>query len=117
MIKVSVTRSKQGVEEITISGHARAAEHGKDIVCAAVSGISLGLLNSVVHLLGFKPDVSQAGKEGGFLRWSLHQLDDQSLHEKQQLLAESMIISLVAIEQQYGKFITVRDSKLQGGAE
>jgi uncharacterized protein YsxB (DUF464 family) len=117
MIHVSVARTQKGVEEITISGHANAAEHGKDIVCAAVSGISLGILNSIYPLLGLKPDVQQAGQDGGFLRWRIQQLEDTSLHEKQQLLAESMIISLTAISQSYGKFITVRDSTIQGGAE
>jgi uncharacterized protein YsxB (DUF464 family) len=117
MIQVSVTRSEQGVKEIAISGHANAAEHGKDIVCAAVSGVSFGMLNSVYALLGIQPDVQQAGQEGGFLRWSIHPLEDGTLQEKQQLLAESMIISLRAIAESYGKFITVRDSKLQGGAE
>lgn len=117
MIHVTVKRGTYGVQEITVSGHAHAAKHGEDIVCAAVSGISFGILNSVHALLGIQPEVQQAGQEGGFLRWSVYQLDDSTLHEKQQLLAESMILSLTAISQQYGKFIMVRDLTKQGGAE
>ncbi|MGD8188830.1 ribosomal-processing cysteine protease Prp [Brevibacillus ginsengisoli] len=117
MIQVTVKRGTYGVQEITVSGHANAAKHGQDIVCSAVSGISFGILNSVHSLLNIQPDVQQAGQEGGFLRWRVHPLDDATLHEKQQLLAESMILSLYAISQQYGKFIKVRDLTKQGGAE
>lgn len=117
MIEVTVTRGTYGVQEITVSGHANAAKYGEDIVCAAVSGICFGILNSVHSLLNIIPDVEQAGQGGGFLRWSVHQPDDPTLHEKQQLLAESMILSLYAISQQYGKFIMVRDLTKQGGAE
>ncbi len=117
MIEVTVLRSDCGVQEITISGHANAAKYGEDIVCSAVSGISFGILNSVHVLLGIKPDVEQDRQKGGFLRWSVHELDDPALQEKQQLLAESMILSLYAISQQYGKYIVVRDLKFQGGAE
>ncbi|WP_139490286.1 ribosomal-processing cysteine protease Prp [Brevibacillus dissolubilis] len=112
MIDVKVTRDEaHEIVEITLTGHAGAGKLGEDIVCAAVSAVSFGNLNAVHLLLGTVPDVQTLPQEGGFLRWSLHPLEDASLHEKQQLLAESMIIALVAIAQQYGKYIRVSDNK------
>ncbi|MFY0543439.1 ribosomal-processing cysteine protease Prp [Brevibacillus sp. H7] len=116
MIEVVVERTQNGIKEVTISGHAYAAEPGSDIVCSAVSGISLGTLNSVHLLLGVTPDVQQAERGGGFLRWSVRPLEDAKLHEKQQLLAESMVIALLAVAEQYGEYVTVKDAKWQGGA-
>ncbi len=116
MIQVTVQRTKNGIQEVTISGHAYAAEPGSDIVCSAVSGISLGTLNSVHLLLGVTPDVQMAESGGGFLRWSVASLEDEKLHEKQQLLAESMVIALLAVAEQYGEYVSVQDPKWQGGA-
>jgi uncharacterized protein YsxB (DUF464 family) len=112
MIDVQVTRNgAHEIVEITLTGHAGAGKHGEDIVCAAVSGISFGNLNAVHLLLETIPDVQTLPREGGFLRWNLHLFDDASLHEKQQLLAESMVIALVAVAKQYGEYIQVTDNK------
>lgn len=116
MVEVTVRRSENGIEEVVISGHANAGKYGSDIVCSAVSAISFGILNSIYPLLGIIPEVQQAEQGGGFLRWRLRHPDDEQLHEKQQLLAESMAIALLAVSEQNGKFISVHDPKWQGGA-
>ncbi len=116
MIEVQVVRSQFGVSEVTISGHAHAGKHGQDIVCSAVSAVSLGTLNGIQPLLGFVPDVELAEKGGGFIKWRVQELADERLHEQQQLLAESMIITLVGIAHRYGKYVVVHDTKWQGGA-
>jgi uncharacterized protein YsxB (DUF464 family) len=116
MIEVTVRRDQNGIAEIEIAGHANAARHGKDIVCSAVSAISIGILNGIEPLLGVIPDVEQAPKGGGFLRWRLASVTDDALYEKQQLLAESMVIALISVAQQYGQYVSVQDAKWQGGA-
>ncbi|UFJ39044.1 ribosomal-processing cysteine protease Prp [Brevibacillus humidisoli] len=116
MIVITVRRDRQAIAEITISGHANAGEYGKDIVCSAVSAISFGMLNAVHLTMGIVPDVEQAAQEGGFLRWRVHPLDDQAGQEKLQLLAESMVISLSAVAEQYGQYVTVEDTTQKGGA-
>lgn len=116
MITIEVKRNQTKIEEIVVSGHAEAAEHGKDIVCSAVSGITFGTLNSVHVLLGIVPDVKQADRSGGYLCWRLSTDTDEAVGEKQQLLAEAMTISLIAIAQTYGRYVTVSDTKWQGGA-
>ncbi|CAJ1003404.1 MULTISPECIES: ribosomal-processing cysteine protease Prp [Bacillales] len=117
MITVTVQRNAHcEIEEIAISGHANAGRHGEDIVCAAVSAVSLGIVNSIQPLLGFVPDVEHAAEEGGFLRWRVGRLDDARLHEKQQLLAESMVVALFVVAETNGKYVAIHDSKWQGGA-
>jgi len=115
MIEVIVRRTDNDIREVTLSGHAYAAEPGSDIVCAAVSAVSLGTLNAVHLLIGITPEVQQAERGGGFLRWSVSPLQDEKLHEKQQLLAEGMVIALLAIAEQYGEYVQVQDQKWQGG--
>jgi len=116
MVTVTVKRNGQNqIEEITISGHANAGKRGSDIVCAAVSAISLGLINSVDVLLGTNPDVQFADREGGYFHWKLSRLADREVSEKEQLLAESMVVSLFMVAQTNGKYISIQDSKWQGG--
>jgi uncharacterized protein YsxB (DUF464 family) len=116
MVTIIVKRNGQNeIEEITISGHANAGKHGSDVVCAAVSAISLGLINSVDLLLGTNPDVQFAEKEGGFFHWKLGRLKDSNANEKQQLLAESMVVSLFMVAETNGRFVSIQDQKWQGG--
>ncbi|GEB31768.1 MULTISPECIES: ribosomal-processing cysteine protease Prp [Brevibacillus] len=115
MIEVIVSRAQHGIHEICISGHANAGAYGADIVCSAVSGISFGILNSVQPLTGLTPQVSVAQEGGGFLKWTLASQEAADILEKQQLLAESMVIALLSVEAQYGKYVKVNDHKWQGG--
>ncbi|GED71018.1 hypothetical protein BRE01_47200 [Brevibacillus reuszeri] len=115
MIEVIVNRASHGIHEISISGHANAGAYGADIVCSAVSGISFGVLNAIHPLTGITPDVSVAQEGGGFLKWTLSSSEDEAILEKQQLLAEGMIIALLSVEAQYGKYVKVQDDKWQGG--
>lgn len=116
MIEVTVTRNQADIAEIEISGHANAGRHGEDIVCAGVSAISIGILNGIDHLLGITPDIQHVATGGGYLRWRLESTADQALHEKQQLLAESMVIALISVAQQYERYVSINDPKWQGGA-
>ncbi|WNC16716.1 ribosomal-processing cysteine protease Prp [Brevibacillus brevis] len=116
MVTVNVQRNEQNeIEVITMTGHANAGKHGSDLVCAAVSAVSLGLINAADLLLGKSPDVQFAEKDGGFLQWDLRRTDDDALREKQMLLAESMVVSLFMIAETNGKYVAVHDTKWQGG--
>ncbi len=50
MIQVVVYQKESGITKISVSGHAYYDEPGKDLVCASVSSIMTGLLNSFVEL-------------------------------------------------------------------
>ncbi len=107
MIKVTITRSPQGlIESFTISGHANYAKRGQDIVCAGASAVSFGTVNSIQVLTGVVPEIEQGGK-GGFLRCSIPSELEQGIKEKVQLLLEGMLVSLETIERDYGQYIKI----------
>lgn len=112
MIKVQVKRHPSGdIEGFTIDGHAGYANPGEDIVCAAVSGISFGMINAVEMLL----DVTLPAKQndGGYLHCTVPELSADK-QEKLQLLLEGMICSLRSVAMEYGDFVKVNDSKVKG---
>lgn len=110
MIKVHVKRRATGdIESIVIDGHAGYADPGKDIVCAAVSGISFGMINAIDMLLGVELPCEQG--ESGYLRCTVPALPPQ-VHEEVQLLLDGMVASLQSVAIEYGKFVRVQDNKV-----
>lgn len=56
MIRITVKR-KEHIESIEVKGHANSADHGHDLVCAIVSGITTGLANTLYEMVG-EDDIS-----------------------------------------------------------
>ena len=50
MIKVSVTKKNQQIQEVSIQGHAMYDDFGKDIVCAAVSYCVITTVNGILEI-------------------------------------------------------------------
>ncbi|RRD94875.1 ribosomal-processing cysteine protease Prp [Clostridiales bacterium COT073_COT-073] len=87
---------KSGDEYIgfVISGHAGYAPKGRDIVCAAVSMISIQTVNAVEALTTSKSAVED---QDGYLRFHL-----QNSTPEAQLLLKSYDLGLQMILQEYG---------------
>lgn len=50
MIKVSVTKKNQQIQEVSIQGHAMYDDFGKDIVCAAISSCVITTVNGILEI-------------------------------------------------------------------
>ncbi|MGD6899066.1 ribosomal-processing cysteine protease Prp [Bacillus infantis] len=110
MIHTTIIRTEAGrVRSFSLSGHALFANHGKDIVCAGASAVSIGAINSIMALTGVEPDIEQG--DSGFLRCDIPQDLPEETQEKVQLLLEGMIVSLETIEREYGKHIKITFKK------
>lgn len=103
MINVQVTKERELIKKISVDGHADYAEHGSDIVCAGVSAVVIGILNSIDKLdddVVF--DISMSEDITGHITYrSINSTD------KEQLLLNSLIISLQTIEENYLEFIKI----------
>lgn len=98
MIHIKLKRDKQGqLLQFSFSGHAGYAAHGEDIVCAAVSGIVFGTINSIEALLKVQMPV-ELDESDGFLHCDVPQDLDKVTQEKVQLLLSSMVVSVQLIE-------------------
>ncbi len=79
-------------------GHAEYAKKGKpDILCAAVSALTIGTVNSLEKLAGEKLRTIQ-NEETGFLKCDFESV----LQEKSSFLMDSMVFSLENISREYG---------------
>ncbi len=79
-------------------GHAEYAKKGKpDILCAAVSALTIGTVNSLEKLAGEKLRTIQ-NEATGFLKCDFESV----LQEKSSFLMDSMVFSLENISREYG---------------
>ncbi|MFB6467996.1 ribosomal-processing cysteine protease Prp [Cytobacillus sp. Hz8] len=110
MIHVNLKRTESGnIQSFTLSGHALFANHGNDIVCAGVSAVSIGAINSIMALTGVTPEIEQS--DSGFLQCVIPDDLKEETQEKVQLLLEGMLVSLQTIERDYGDHIKITFKK------
>ncbi|MFE0420861.1 ribosomal-processing cysteine protease Prp [Streptomyces tendae] len=109
MVKVEITRSvpNGGIISYLSEGHANYDGHGKDIVCAGVSTVTFGTVNSIEALLGIVPEHTI---HEGFLKIDIPEQIEPKTFEQVQLLLESMVVMLKSIEESYGEFLTVKET-------
>ncbi|QOS80793.1 ribosomal-processing cysteine protease Prp [Paenibacillus sp. JNUCC31] len=109
MIIVEIFRNDDGsIDRFSIKGHANFAKRGEDIVCAGVSAVTVGTVNSIEALTGVEMD---AKMKNGFLSASLPVLVRDETWSQVQLLLESMVVMLTDIAESYGKYIQIEQVK------
>ncbi|MCL6605938.1 MAG: ribosomal-processing cysteine protease Prp [Paenibacillus sp.] len=108
MINVRITRAsaKGTIVGFSVKGHADYARNGKDIVCAGVSTVTVGTVNSIEKLTGVALDTSM---KDGFLSGTLVPVNDPETSAKIQLLLESMVVMLEGIAISYRKYVQIQE--------
>ena len=107
MIQVTVAEKNNEISAFTISGHANSGPYGYDLVCAAVSAVTFGAVNTVLELAKINLEIDQAG-EGGYLAVNLPPNGTSDQKQKAQLIFEAMLVSLETIEREYSQFIQIK---------
>ncbi|GIO34758.1 MULTISPECIES: ribosomal-processing cysteine protease Prp [Paenibacillus] len=107
MIQVRILRRKDGgIHGFEVKGHANFAKHGEDIVCAGVSAVTVGTVNSLEELTG---TVMDSRMNDGFLSAHFPSEGDRGDDPQAQLLLESMVVMLNSIAESYGKYIQIKE--------
>lgn len=90
MIAINITRTG-----LTVDGHAGYAEIGNDIICAAVSVLTQGLIHSLDALT--EDEISYNIRDGHI------DINYRNLSERGMLLVDSFFIVVSDIERSYGR--------------
>lgn len=110
MIKITVYKNKKGdINGLLCSGHAEYAEHGKDIVCSAVSVLILNTINSIEAFTSqnFTLDIDK--ENGGYILFKLNNKGDSKTNHDTALLLRTLKKGLTDLEASYGKYIQVKE--------
>lgn len=98
MIRVTIFKDSEGsCQGFCLQGHAGYADHGQDIVCAAVSVLALNTVNSIE---AFTDDLFEAesDEEQGILEFRFK----KTANAESKVLMKSMILGLESIRDVYG---------------
>ena len=81
----------------TCEGHALYADEGQDIICSAVSALTINTVNSIEQFTDDEAEVIQ-DEDGGFLSFTLK----SGPSREAELLLNSLFLGLGMIEETYG---------------
>ncbi len=107
MIRVHLYTKNGIVWRFVLKGHAGYDEHGKDIVCAAVSVL---VMNTIMAIDRFTNEEMQtkADEDSGFIECVFPNRKQGKYEEESELLIKTMILGLTEIKDQYGEeYITI----------
>jgi hypothetical protein len=92
-----------------ISGHAGWAEKGEDIVCAAVSALSITTVNAIETYVLQDGEYEEAvDAETGQIIFMLKRTDHDT-----QLLIDTMMLGFKQMEERYPKYIRLKTKEVQ----
>ena len=100
MVTAKVVKDSSGYVSFSCSGHAGFMKKGRDIVCSAISMLTINAANSIMTLTDTKIKVDE---NDGFISWTF----DGECGKEATLLMDSMILGLRSLNEQYGKYITL----------
>ncbi|MCI9231585.1 MAG: ribosomal-processing cysteine protease Prp [Lachnospiraceae bacterium] len=106
MTTVVICRDKDGsYRGFYCMGHAGYAKRGRpDILCAAISALTIGTINSLEELARERLTVTE-NEQTGFLKCDFESV----LQEKSGFLMDSMVFSLENLSREYGdKYLQVK---------
>ena len=97
MIRVVIGKRDGYISSYKISGHAGYADHGKDIICSAISMIAINTANSLSALADEVFEASQ-DEDKGLLEIRF----DHKPNEKAEILLDSLELGVQGVIDQYG---------------
>ena len=102
MITIVIRKEKDEIVAFSVTGHAEYADKGQDIVCSAVSALTINAVNSVERLTNDRICAAEADGE-------LHAEIQGTAGPETQLLLKSMVLGLKSIAEQYPQYVTIVD--------
>lgn len=103
MVRVTFYRDRDQIPRgFDCLGHAEYAD-GSDIVCAAVSALTINCVNSVETFTEDAFDCSEDSGEGGEIRFRFQ----GQPHDGARLLLNSLLLGLREMERNYGEYVDV----------
>ncbi len=91
-----------------VSGHAGFAQYGEDIVCAAVSILTINTVNAIEQLTTTTIDCDADETQGGYLKVIFSDIQKGIKDHDATLLLKAMVMGLEDLSKQYKKYIRLK---------
>ena len=108
MIHVTILKAGHQYKGFICVGHAGYAREGYDIICSAVSALTINTINSLEQFTEDDFEAEQS-EDGGYLKLTI----SDHASEKAELLMKSLVLGLQTVEEEYGReFLTMETREL-----
>jgi uncharacterized protein YsxB (DUF464 family) len=98
MTKITIVKHDGKYRGFECQGHSGYAESGEDVVCAAISVLTLNTINSIDHFLDDEISVTTNEEDGVIQCYFMGELSEGA-----KLLMDSLEFGLISIANQYGE--------------
>jgi len=109
MIKIVMLRQNGTTQGFTCGGHAGYAEEGSDIVCSAISALTMATVNGLTEAAGIDAAVNDDGKTLSCILPK--QLSKQQAHDAQ-LLLDTFEMGVSEIRKDFKKYLKISDREV-----
>ncbi len=99
MIQIFIQTNNNCIVSLDIKGHAKFDEYGKDLVCAGVSSIAIGLLNALEEF--------KTGCDCQMLDNEIKVVANNLNNKEAQIILKTGIIQLQTIQESYKAYIQI----------
>ena len=106
MTNITFYRKNKDIVKYIVDGHAEYSEKGEDIVCAAISALSMHTLNGLTDVAGICVgfEVREA-----YVECVLPENLSNEEAKDAKVLLDALYLSLDNLQKQYGKYITITE--------
>ena len=104
MISAILYRGEEGLNGCRMTGHSGQAEAGRDIVCAAVSILTITCVNSLEKICGVIPRITEENEERGVLAFELPERTEAE-NEKAQILMSALKQGMSDLAESYPEYV------------
>ncbi|MDO4712158.1 MAG: ribosomal-processing cysteine protease Prp [Peptostreptococcaceae bacterium] len=108
MITVTTTADSDGsIYKVEVAGHAEQDEYGKDIVCAAVSALTIATINGLTEVV--KADVEYLVEDG----YTKFEVRDQEKTNSIKVLLDTFELAIRQMVQDHGQYVRLVKKEVQ----
>ncbi|MDO5095606.1 MAG: ribosomal-processing cysteine protease Prp [Peptostreptococcaceae bacterium] len=108
MVTVTTTRDLSGnIYMVEVTGHAEQAKHGQDIVCSAISVLTMATLNGLTDVV--KANVDYIVEEG----YVKIKVDTNEMKDTIKTLLETFELGIAALLEDYGRYVKLVKKEVQ----
>jgi uncharacterized protein len=110
MVNITIWENKESeIVRFMVKDHAGYAEYGFDILCSAISAISIGTLNGLSDYVGLKLNLEL--KEG-YIYCGMPEKMNKIQNIKSQAILKTMDLAFLNIMNEYKEYVKIKRIKL-----
>lgn len=100
--------SRDNIVGYIAEGHSGYANHGEDIVCAAISVLTQTALLSLNKVCGIREKDIEFGLKDGYLKVMIRGRLEAKAREWANIVLKTMVVGLESVKAEYPDFITLK---------